>query len=48
MMGNETDKIIEDLFDFFLQRYQEKLEKSLKEGNLLLIVLIHCIINVIK
>ena len=30
MMVNETDKIIEDLFDSFLQIYQEKLEKSMR------------------
>ena len=26
MIGNETDKIIEDLFDSFLQRYQKGLQ----------------------
>ena len=30
MLGNETDKIIEDLFDSFLQRYQQGLEESMK------------------
>ena len=30
MLGNETDKIIEDLFDSFLQRYQKGLEESMK------------------
>ena len=30
IIGDETDKIIEDLFDSFLKRYQEKLEKSMK------------------
>ena len=29
MMSNETEKIIEDLFYSFLQRYQKKLEKSM-------------------
>ena len=29
-MGNETDDIINELFKSFLQRYQEKLEKSMK------------------
>ena len=30
MMGIETDKIIEDLFDSFLQRYQKGLEESMR------------------
>ena len=30
MTGNETEKIIEDLFDSFLQRYQKNLEESMK------------------
>ena len=30
MMGNATDKIIEDLFDSFLQRYQKNLEESMR------------------
>ena len=29
-MGNETDKIIEELVDSLLQRYQKKLEKSMR------------------
>ena len=28
-MGSETDEIIEDLFESFLQKYQERLEESL-------------------
>ena len=32
MPGNETDKIIEDVFDSFLQRYQKALEESMS-GN---------------
>ena len=28
MIGNEADEVIEDLFDFFLQRYQKGLEES--------------------
>ena len=42
MMGSETDEIIEDLFESFLQKYQEGLV------NLLMIVLMHCIIILIK
>ena len=30
MIGNETDDIIKDLFDSFLQRCQEDLEESMK------------------
>ena len=30
MIDNETDKIIEDLFDCFLQRYQKNLEESMR------------------
>ena len=29
MMGSETDEIIEDLFESFLQKYQEALEESM-------------------
>ena len=30
MTGNETDEISEEHFDFLLQRYQEKLEQSMR------------------
>ena len=30
MMGSETDEIIENLFDSFLQRYQKGLAESMK------------------
>ena len=30
MMGSETDEIIEDLFESFLQKYQEGLEQSMR------------------
>ena len=29
-MGSETDEIIEELFKFFLQKYQERLEESMR------------------
>ena len=32
MMGKETDEIIEDIFESFLQKYQEGLEESM-EGS---------------
>ena len=34
MIGSETDEIIEELFKSLLQRYQEGLEKSMGESNL--------------
>ena len=42
MMGNETDDIIEELFEFPLQKYQEGLEESMK-GSEFFFVLICCI-----
>ena len=30
LIGNETGEIIEDLFDYFLQRYQKGLEESMR------------------
>ena len=30
MMGSETDEIIRELFDSFLQRYQKNLEESMR------------------
>ena len=30
MMGSETDEIIEDLFESYLQKYQEGLEESMR------------------
>ena len=34
MIGNETDEIIEELFQSLLQRYQEGLEESMRGSNL--------------
>ena len=33
-MGDETDEIIKELFESFLQRYQEGLEESMKGSEL--------------
>ena len=33
MIGSETDKIIEDLFESFLQKYQEGLEESMRRSE---------------
>ena len=48
IIGVETDKIIEDLFDSFLQRYQEGLEESMRGSEFFLIILIHFILNFIR
>ena len=34
-IGAETDKIIEDLFDSFLKKYQEGLEESMRDSEFL-------------
>ena len=44
MMGNETDEIIEELFESLLQKYQEGLEEKIEEVSLFLVVLIYYII----
>ena len=33
MIGSETDEIIEDLFESFLQKYQEGLEESMRRSQ---------------
>ena len=33
MIGNETNEIIEELFESLLQRYQEGLEESMRGSN---------------
>ena len=33
MIGSETDEIIENLFESFLQKYQEGLEESMRRGE---------------
>ena len=33
MAGSQTDKVIEELFESFLQRYQEGLEESVRGSN---------------
>ena len=34
VMSNETDKIIEDIFYSFLQRYRKKIEESMKGSEI--------------
>ena len=41
MMGNETDEIIEDLFDSLLQRYQKNLYESMRGSEFVF----DCVIN---
>ena len=36
MIGNETDEIIEELFNFLLQRYQKSLKQSMKGSEFVL------------
>ena len=35
MIGSETDEVIEDLFESFLQKYQERLEESMRGSEFL-------------
>ena len=39
MICKETDKIIEELFESFLQRYQARLEEKMGESHFFMIVL---------
>ena len=48
MIGSETDEIIEDLFEYFLQKYQEGLEESMRGSEFIMIVLMYRIIILIK
>ena len=49
MIGNETDEIIEGLFDYLWQRYQMGLEEKMRGSSFFFkIVLIYCITNFIK
>ena len=47
MVGSETNEIIMDLFESFLQKHQEGLEESMR-GSEFVIVLMYCIIILIK
>ena len=48
LMGNETDDIMNELFESFKQTYQNGLEKKWGKGSLFLKALIYCIIVLIK
>ena len=43
MIGNETDEIIEELFNSLLQRYQGGLEEKMRGSDFFMFVLICCI-----
>ena len=48
MINDNADKVIEELFQSALSRYQIGLETSMKDSNFYLIVFIYYIINAIK
>ena len=48
MIGYETDEIIEELFESFLQKYQEKLEERMRGSEFVVILLIYFMRNFIK
>ena len=48
MIGNETDGIVKNLFEFFLQKSREILEKSIKGSDFFLVPLIYYITNFLK
>ena len=48
MINDSADKVIEELFQLALSRYQIGLETSMRDSNFYLIVFIYYIINAIK
>ena len=48
MINDNADKVIEELFQSALSRYQIGLETSMGDSNFYLIVFIYYIINAIK
>ena len=48
MIDNDTDEIINEIFESLLSRYQIGLEESMNLVDLFLIMLMDCIINIIK
>ena len=48
MKGSETDKIIEEHFKSFWQKYKEGPEESMRGSELFMIALMHCVIILIK
>ena len=48
MMGSETDEIIDELFKSLLQRYQKRLEESMKGSEFVFDSVYYCITNFMK
>ena len=48
MMVSHKDEIIEELFESFLQKYQEGLEESMRGSEFAYDSVMHCIIILIK
>ena len=47
MISNNTDKVIDELFESLLNRYQIGLETSI-QGGYFISDCVHCIIDVVK
>ena len=50
IMSSKTDEVIEELFEYLLQRYQEQLEESMKGSEIIFdsVVLIYYITIIVK
>lgn len=48
MINDKTDEVIEELYESLLSKYQISLGTIMKQKVLSLIMLVHCITNVIK
>ena len=50
IMNSKTDEVIEELFEYLLQRYQEQLEESMKGSKFIFdsVVLIYYITFIVK
>ena len=50
IMSSKTDEVIEELFEYLLQRYQEQLEESMKGSEIIFdsLVLIYYITIIVK
>ena len=50
IMNSKTDEVIEELFEYLLQRYQEQLEESMKGSEFIFdsVVLIYYITFIVK
>ena len=50
IMSSKTDEVIEELFEYLLQRYQEQLEESMKGSEIIFdsVVFIYYITIIVK